>query len=96
MAVDALLGPLDSLKEKRSVVRPLVAGLRRRFDVACAEVGHQDLRRRAEIGVSVVAADAGHCADVLDACERWLRDQPHIEIVVVHRTYVGDEELNDE
>ena len=42
------------------MVRPVVAELRRRFEVAVAEAGHLDLHRRALLGVSCVAADAGH------------------------------------
>src|SRR4051812_26917093 len=56
---DLLLGDVHSLKEKRSIVRPIVSELRRRFDVAAAEAGHVDLHRRALVGVAVVAATAG-------------------------------------
>jgi uncharacterized protein YlxP (DUF503 family) len=36
LAVDVLLGDVRSLKQKRAVVRPIVAELRRRFEVAAA------------------------------------------------------------
>ena len=49
LVVDVMLGDVGSLKQKRSVVRPLVAELRRRFEVAAAETGHLDLHRRAEV-----------------------------------------------
>ena len=39
LVADLLLGDVHSLKEKRSVVRPIVAELRRRFDVSAAETG---------------------------------------------------------
>jgi len=39
MELDVLLADVHSLKEKRSHVRPVVAELRRRFDVAAAEAG---------------------------------------------------------
>ena len=42
LSLDLLLGDVHSLKEKRSVVRPIVAELRKRFDVAAAEAGHVD------------------------------------------------------
>jgi uncharacterized protein YlxP (DUF503 family) len=45
LTADLLLGDVHSLKGKRSVVRPLVAELRRRFAVAAAEVGDADLSR---------------------------------------------------
>lgn len=85
MTVDVLLGDVRSLKQKRSVVRPVVSEVRRRFDVAVAEVGHLDLHRRTEIGVAVVAADAGHCRDILDAAERLVADRPEIEVLSVRR-----------
>jgi uncharacterized protein YlxP (DUF503 family) len=39
LTADLLLGDVHSLKEKRALVRPIVAELRRRFSVAAAEVG---------------------------------------------------------
>jgi hypothetical protein len=91
MAVDLLLDS-RSRKAKRSVVRPLVSHLRREYEVAAAEAGHLDLVGRTQIGVGVVAADLGHCRDVLDRCERWLAAEPHVEFVEARRTYVSDEE----
>jgi hypothetical protein len=82
---DLLLGDVRSLKEKRSVVRPLVAELRRRFELSVAEVGHLDLHRRAAIGVTVVSADSGHVIEVLDAVERSVANRPELELLSVHR-----------
>jgi hypothetical protein len=84
LALDLLLGDVHSLKEKRSVVRPIIAELQRRFSVAAAEAGHLDLHRRALIGVAVVAADAGHCRDVLNECERFVAGRPEIDLLSAH------------
>lgn len=92
MECDLLLGDVHSLKEKRAVVRPIVGELRRRFEVAVAETAHLDLHRRAAIGVSVVAADAGHCGDVLDQCERYVADRPEIDLLSTHRRLIGPED----
>jgi uncharacterized protein YlxP (DUF503 family) len=81
LSVEILLGDVHSLKEKRGVVRPIVAEVARKYAVSVAEVGHQDLHRRARIGVAVVAADAAHCRDVLDACERLIAGRPEIEVL---------------
>lgn len=82
---DLLLGDVSSLKQKRSVVRPIVAELRRRFAVAAAESDHLDLHRRAAIGISVVAADVEHCRDVLDECERLVAGRPEIDLLATRR-----------
>ncbi|HEY0539323.1 MAG TPA: DUF503 domain-containing protein, partial [Actinoallomurus sp.] len=52
LTLDLLLGDVRSLKQKRSLVRPIIAEVQRRFPaVAVAETGHLDLHRRAEIGM---------------------------------------------
>jgi len=91
LTLDLLLGDVHSLKEKRSVVRPIVAELRRRFDVSAAETGHLDLHRRAEVGVAVAAPDAAHARQVLDACERLVAARPEIELLSA-RARVWDDE----
>ncbi len=90
LSLDLLLGDVHSLKEKRSLVRPVVAELRRSFAVSAAETGHLDLHRRAEIGVSVVAPDAGHCQEVLDACERLVARRPEVDLLAARRRIWDD------
>lgn len=87
---DLLLGDVHSLKEKRSVVRPVVAELRRRYAVAAAEVGHADLHRRVQVGVATVAGDAQQVTDVLDACERFIAGRPEVELLSVRRQLLRD------
>ncbi|GER22726.1 hypothetical protein NCCP1664_12230 [Zafaria cholistanensis] len=82
---DLLLGDVHSLKQKRAVVRPLVAELRRRFDVSAAETGEQDLYRRARVGVGLVAADRAHLVEVLDAAERFVAARPELELLSAMR-----------
>ncbi|MEU6999132.1 DUF503 domain-containing protein [Nonomuraea sp. NPDC046570] len=93
LTLDILLGDVHSLKEKRSVVRPLVAELLRRFPgAAVAETGHLDLHRRAEIGVAVVSASAGNCDEVLNACERMVAFRPEIELLSARRRLYNDQD----
>ncbi|HEX2313098.1 MAG TPA: DUF503 domain-containing protein [Thermomonospora sp.] len=93
LTLDLLLGDVRSLKQKRSVVRPIVAEVRRRFPaVAVAETGSNDLYRRAEIGVAVVSASAGNCSEVMDACERLVAGRPEIELLSARRRLYGEED----
>jgi uncharacterized protein YlxP (DUF503 family) len=84
LELDLLLGDVGSLKEKRSVVRPILAELQR-LAVSAAEVDHLDLHRRAALGVAVVAADRAHVVDVLDAAERLVAARPEAELLSAHR-----------
>jgi uncharacterized protein YlxP (DUF503 family) len=92
LELDVLLGDVHSLKEKRSVVRPVVAELRRRFEVSAAEAGHLDLHRRALLGVTLVAADASHVVEVLDRCERLVAARPELELLSARRRMLGPDD----
>ena len=92
LELDVLLGDVRSLKQKRSVVRPVVAELRRRFEVSAAEAGHLDLHRRTLLGVSLVAADAGHVVEVLDRCERLVAGRPELELLSARRRMLGPDD----
>ncbi|HEY5848011.1 MAG TPA: DUF503 domain-containing protein [Microlunatus sp.] len=82
---DLVLGDVHSLKEKRSVVRPIIADLAKRYPVSVAEVGHQNLHRRAHVGLAVVGGDRAHLVEVLDAIERRVAGRPEIELSSTHR-----------
>ena len=82
---DLLLGDVHSLKQKRSVIRPLVAELTRRFAVSAAETGAQDLYRRAGVGMAVVSGERTRVVEVLDAAERLVAARPEVELLSVRR-----------
>lgn len=92
LALDLLLGDVHSLKGKRSVVRPIVAELRRTCAVSAAEAGHLDLHRRALVGVAIVAADGAHVATVLDSCERLVTAHPEVAVLSAHRRLLDDDD----
>jgi hypothetical protein len=94
LVVDVLLGDVHSLKEKRSVVRPIVAELRRRFDVSAAETGAHDLHRRAELAVALVSSTHAHAVEVLGSCERFLAARPEIEVLSCRQRVLDDEDLD--
>lgn len=82
---DLLLGDVHSLKGKRAVVRPILAEMRRRFEVSVAETGQQDLHRRAALTAGIVAADAAHAIEVLDGVERLVAGRPEVELLSARR-----------
>jgi uncharacterized protein len=92
LTLDLLLGDVRSLKQKRSVVRPLVADVHRRFPgVAVGETGHLDLHRRTEIGIAVVSSTAANAMEMLDACERFVAGRPEIELLAARQRLLTDE-----
>lgn len=66
---------VHSLKEKRAVVRSLVARLRSRLDLTAAEVGAQDLLQRAEVGFAVVSEHCFTARRLADEARRFVDDE---------------------
>jgi uncharacterized protein len=84
---DLHLPACHSLKEKRAVVKPILDGSRHRYQVAAAEVGHQDKWQRASLGMAAVGGTVGHVTEVLDAVERFVWSFPEVEVVDAERTW---------
>ena len=77
-----------SLKDKRQVVRSLQDRLRRKFNVAVAEVEHQDLWQRAALGIVAISTSAEHveqqlasAADEIDRVEPGLVTRTELEFL---------------
>ncbi|MEX0791467.1 MAG: DUF503 domain-containing protein [Actinomycetota bacterium] len=80
---DFLVPGSTSLKEKRRVVQSMIGTLSAKFNVAVAEVEHQDLRQRGTLGVSCVSNSSFHAQKMLHEVERYLRGRYEVEIVDV-------------
>jgi len=81
LTVEVALGEGSSLKDKRSVVRGMLDGIRHRFNVTAAEVGRQDSHRAAELAFAVVSADRRFASMVLDKVLQSVESDPRVEVV---------------
>ena len=69
LTMELRLEESHSLKEKRHVVQSLKERLRNKFNVAVAEIDHQDLWQRATVAAVTVASDHTHAEKVLQGVE---------------------------
>jgi hypothetical protein len=65
---------ITSLKEKRSVLKPLLHQLRRQFEIAAAEIDHHDVWQTSDIALVAVATEAGYVYAVLEKAVHWVED----------------------
>jgi len=79
------------LKEKRSIIRPVLDGLSNRHPVAVAEVDHQDLWQRSAIGVAAVSSKAGRASEIIDEAERFVWSFPALEVLAATRHWLEDD-----
>jgi uncharacterized protein YlxP (DUF503 family) len=71
-----------SLKGKRSILKPLLNRLRREFNLATAEVAHNDAWQSAEIALVTVANDPGRVHALLERTVRWIETyHPEVQVM---------------
>lgn len=91
LRVDLHLPASHSLKDKRAVVKTILEGARRRFQVAAAETDHHDRWQRAELGFAGVGGSPAHLTERLDDVERFVWSFPEAEVLETERTWIeGD------
>ncbi len=77
-----------SLKEKRQIVGSLKEKLRRRFNVAVIESGHQDSRKQAEVAVVTISCTRPVLDGVLSRIENFVADEFPMLSVHVEKEYL--------
>ena len=71
-----------SLKDKRRVLKPVLARLRREYNLAAAEVDRNDMWQSAVIAIVTVANEPGRVTAVLERAVRWIEaHRPDIQVV---------------
>jgi len=61
-----------SLKEKRGRIKPLIARLRREFNLSVAEVGLQDKWQEAVVGCAMIGGERAFLESALQTVARWV------------------------
>src|SRR4051794_35709411 len=80
--IELYLPGLGSLKEKRSLLKSLIARLHKEFHISAAEVGYHDTWQSTTIGVAMVSTSAAHAQNLLDNLVDWIEaSRPDLEVV---------------
>ncbi len=88
LIVDLRLPDAHSLKDKRSIVKTVLDGSRRRFQVAAAETAHQDEWQRAQLGFTAISSTARHTTEVIDQVDRFVWSFPELDVLATERTWL--------
>jgi uncharacterized protein YlxP (DUF503 family) len=82
LIIELRLPGCNSLKEKRGRLKPLLASLHREFNIAAAEIEHQDAHGLATIACAAVSNDPAHVHQVLDGIPNWIESRrPDIDVI---------------
>ena len=72
---------VHSLKEKRMIVKSLVAKLQNRFHVSAAETGEQDTHQIIEIGIAAIVPHNALADSVMEEISRFVEENTEAEII---------------
>jgi uncharacterized protein len=91
LAIDLHLPTCRSLKAKRSVLRPILDGVRAHYPVSIAETEWQDNWQRAQLGIAAVSGSARVVQEIVDDVERFVWSHPDVEVTEARRTWLEEE-----
>lgn len=84
-SIELYLPDSASLKNKRSILKGLIARLHKEFNVSCAELDYHDVWQSALLGVAVIANDSTHIERVLENTVVWIeKNRPDLTVVDHH------------
>jgi hypothetical protein len=79
--IDLSIPENDSLKGKRSVVRPIVQKVMNKFNIHAAEVDQLDFHQSATIGLTMCGNDQRHVNEVLSKAVDWVENHQFDAVV---------------
>ena len=76
---------INSLKDKRRIVKSLIGRLKSRFNVSVSEVDKQDSRAQAVIGIALVSNDGSFVGKQLDTVTKFIRRDGRFHVGQIDR-----------
>lgn len=77
-----------SLKDKRSIIKRMIAKLRKEYNVAVAELDYHDLWQRTKLGIVTISNERLHAEQMIQEVMRVIDSFPELE-----RTITSIEQL---
>lgn len=76
---------VHSLKEKRMIVKSLIAKLQNRFHVSAAETDEQDVHQFVVIGIAAIIPYSATADKLTGEITRFIEENTDAEIIETHR-----------
>ena len=85
LTLKLLLPGCGSLKQKRSLLCPILARRHKEFNLSAAEIGLQDVWQSAWLGCALLSTDADHNARVLNTVVDYVETHfPEVQVEEFH------------
>ena len=83
LQMELMLPNTKSLKDKRSVLKNITSQVRKKFNVAFAELSQNDLVGKAHVGITTLSNKSEFCHKVLTKVEEYISTE--FDVVLINR-----------
>ena len=80
---------VNSLKEKRSIVKSLIGRLKSRFNISISEVNYQDEKTSAVVGIALISNDTRFINQQFDSIIDFMRGDGRFYLGKIERETFG-------
>jgi len=87
--IELILFEVNSLKEKRMIIKSIIGRVKAKFNISIAEVGAHDLWGRSDIGFACVSTQTKHANQMLDNIISFIERDGRAEIIKQELEYVS-------
>jgi hypothetical protein len=85
LTIELEIPGIGSLKEKRRIIKSLLARVKNKFNVSIAEVGNNDILRNATLGAAIVSNDISFGQSVISKLVNKIESNPEV-VIIDYRT----------
>lgn len=82
--VECVMYEGHSLKHKRSILKRLIAKLKKDLNVAVSELDHQDVWQRTKIGIVTISNKMNHAEKTIDEVLKRIDGFPELERTITN------------
>lgn len=82
--VECIIYDGHSLKQKRSIIKSLLAKIRNNFNVSIAELDYQDLWQRTKLGIAIISNELNYAEQVMQEVLRVIDSYPELERTITN------------
>ena len=80
--IELHLPGVRSLKEKRSILKGLLARLHKEYNISCSEIDLHDVWQSSAIGIAIISTGATHAERVIESVVQWIEtNRPDLMVV---------------
>lgn len=85
LIIEIYISESFSLKDKRKIVKSILARCKQKFNVATAQLNHLESSKKAGLGFVTITNSDAYADEVLDKCLFLIQSEYQVEVISIDR-----------